>query len=395
MQVKVEPQRRRRAGHLPQRQRHRGDGARAGRRVDQERAAAGVRRVPDHARVGPAARARRAGRTWACARSRPRTRSRRRRWRWARRSAARWASRARRGPGLDLKTETIGLAVMLELPMVIIDVQRAGPVDRHADQDRAVRSAAGAVRAPRRVAAAGARGLLARAVLRRGLRGGADRGHLPHAGDPAERPLRRQLERAVADPVGGRPAADRPALPHDAARRRRRSSLRARRQPGAAVGDPRHARARSTGSAGWRSRTARGAISYDGAEPRAHDRAARGEGGGHRGARPRGPRRGGRRPARARLGLVATGRSARARGACASAAGGSPRRTCTTCNPMPANTRRGAALVRARARAGDEHAASSRTSCAPTLPGRRRVVRARSRASRCCRRRWSRRYGSD
>jgi len=31
------------------------------------------------------------------------------------------------GPGLDLKTETIGLAVTLELPMVIIDVQRAGP----------------------------------------------------------------------------------------------------------------------------------------------------------------------------------------------------------------------------------------------------------------------------
>ena len=60
------------------------------------------------------------------------------------------------GPGLDLKTETIGLAVMLELPMVIIDVQRAGPVDGHADQDRAVRPAAGAVRPPRRVAAAGA-----------------------------------------------------------------------------------------------------------------------------------------------------------------------------------------------------------------------------------------------
>ncbi len=31
------------------------------------------------------------------------------------------------GPGMDLKTETIGLAVMLELPMLIIDVQRAGP----------------------------------------------------------------------------------------------------------------------------------------------------------------------------------------------------------------------------------------------------------------------------
>ena len=31
------------------------------------------------------------------------------------------------GPGLDLKSETIGLAVSLELPLVIIDVQRGGP----------------------------------------------------------------------------------------------------------------------------------------------------------------------------------------------------------------------------------------------------------------------------
>jgi 2-oxoglutarate ferredoxin oxidoreductase subunit alpha len=31
------------------------------------------------------------------------------------------------GPGMDLKAETMGLAVMLELPMVIVDVQRAGP----------------------------------------------------------------------------------------------------------------------------------------------------------------------------------------------------------------------------------------------------------------------------
>jgi 2-oxoglutarate ferredoxin oxidoreductase subunit alpha len=31
------------------------------------------------------------------------------------------------GPGLDLKQETIGLAVNLELPMVIVDVMRAGP----------------------------------------------------------------------------------------------------------------------------------------------------------------------------------------------------------------------------------------------------------------------------
>jgi 2-oxoglutarate ferredoxin oxidoreductase subunit alpha len=31
------------------------------------------------------------------------------------------------GPGMDLKQETIGLAVALELPLVVIDVQRAGP----------------------------------------------------------------------------------------------------------------------------------------------------------------------------------------------------------------------------------------------------------------------------
>jgi 2-oxoglutarate/2-oxoacid ferredoxin oxidoreductase subunit alpha len=31
------------------------------------------------------------------------------------------------GPGMDLKQETIGLAVALELPMVVIDIQRAGP----------------------------------------------------------------------------------------------------------------------------------------------------------------------------------------------------------------------------------------------------------------------------
>ncbi len=31
------------------------------------------------------------------------------------------------GPGMDLKAETIGLAVMLELPLLVIDTQRAGP----------------------------------------------------------------------------------------------------------------------------------------------------------------------------------------------------------------------------------------------------------------------------
>ena len=41
--------------------------------------------------------------------------------------AGRLGVTATSGPGMDLKAETIGLAVAMELPMVIVDVQRAGP----------------------------------------------------------------------------------------------------------------------------------------------------------------------------------------------------------------------------------------------------------------------------
>ena len=49
---------------------------------------------------------------------------------WARRSARRSAAPGRTGtsgPGIALKAEAIGLAVMTELPVVIVDVQRGGP----------------------------------------------------------------------------------------------------------------------------------------------------------------------------------------------------------------------------------------------------------------------------
>ena len=62
------------------------------------------------------------------------------------------------GPGLALKSEMMGLAVITELPLVIVNVQRGGPSTGHADQDRAGRPAHGAVRPPRRVAHAGHRG---------------------------------------------------------------------------------------------------------------------------------------------------------------------------------------------------------------------------------------------
>ncbi|MGB7588653.1 MAG: 2-oxoacid:acceptor oxidoreductase subunit alpha [Solirubrobacterales bacterium] len=41
--------------------------------------------------------------------------------------AGQLAITATSGPGMDLKEETIGLAAMVELPLVVIDVQRAGP----------------------------------------------------------------------------------------------------------------------------------------------------------------------------------------------------------------------------------------------------------------------------
>ena len=115
------------ARHLSHGQRDDRDRARPGRGERSQRAAAGLRLLPDHAGVGAPARARAPSRAPACARSRPRTRSPPRGWRSAPRSGARSASPRRAGPGMDLKAETIGLAVMLELPMLIIDVQRAGP----------------------------------------------------------------------------------------------------------------------------------------------------------------------------------------------------------------------------------------------------------------------------
>ncbi len=56
------------------------------------------------------------------------------------------------GPGMDLKAETLGLAVITELPMIVVDVQRGRPVHRDAHEDRAGRPAARDVRPPRRVA---------------------------------------------------------------------------------------------------------------------------------------------------------------------------------------------------------------------------------------------------
>ena len=84
--------------------------------------------------------------------SRPRTRSPRSARRSAPPSAARSASPRTSGPGIALKTEAIGLAVMTELPLVDRRHPARRPAHRPADQDRAGRPAAGDVRPQRRVA---------------------------------------------------------------------------------------------------------------------------------------------------------------------------------------------------------------------------------------------------
>ena len=87
---------------------------------------------------------------------------------------------------MDLKSETIGLAVALELPMVVVDVQRAGPSTgmptktEAADLLMALYGRHG--ESPLPIVAAPTPGKCFDAAHR----GGADRGQVPHARDPAQ-----------------------------------------------------------------------------------------------------------------------------------------------------------------------------------------------------------------
>ena len=93
------------------------------------------------------------------------------------------------GPGLALKTEFLGLAVMTEIPLVVDRRAARRPEHRTADQGRAVGPARGAVRAAGRRAARGHRAGDDRGVLPRHGHRAAHRRGVPHGGDGA---LRRQ-----------------------------------------------------------------------------------------------------------------------------------------------------------------------------------------------------------
>ena len=160
------------------------------------------------------------------------------------------------GPGVVLKSETVGLA--RDARAAARDHRRAArrPVDRHADEAGAGRSADGALRPQRRVAGAGARCVDARRVLLRRDRGGARRADLPHARVPALGRVPRERHRAVADPGHRRARADPRRV---RARRTARSSCRtsATRRHWRGRGRSPGRRASSTASAGSRSRTRR------------------------------------------------------------------------------------------------------------------------------------------
>ena len=93
------------------------------------------------------------------------------------------------GPGISLKSEAIGLAVMTELPLIVIDVQRGGPSTGLPTKTEQADLLQALLRPQRRVAGCGDRAAVAVGLLRRGRRGRAHRGHLPHAGD---HPVRRR-----------------------------------------------------------------------------------------------------------------------------------------------------------------------------------------------------------
>ncbi len=101
------------------------------------------------------------------------------------------------GPGMALKMETISLAVMLELPLVICDIQRAGPATGMPTKTEQADLLPGDLRTARRGAASGDRRPVPGRLLRRRGGGGPDRADLPDAGDPAVRRLPGQRRRAV------------------------------------------------------------------------------------------------------------------------------------------------------------------------------------------------------
>ena len=275
------------------------------------------------------------------------------------------------GPGMALKGEALGLATMVELPLVVVDIQRGGPstgLPTKTEQADLFQALFGRnCEAPVPVIAASTPGdcfWVALEASRIALKYMVpvillSDGYLANGAEPWRIP---DLGRAAGDP-GDVPHRARglPALPARAA------------HAGAAVGRAGNAGARAPHrrprEAGrHRQRQLRAA------QPRAHGPAARPEGGRHRPGHPRrgAGRRPRRRPADRRLGLDLRRHH---RGAADAARGRPAHRPRAPAAPQPAarQPRRGAEALQARAGAGAEHGPAGVGAARP-LPGRCRLV---------------------
>ena len=159
------------------------------------------------------------------------------------------------GPGMDLKAETLGLAAIMELPMIIVDVQRGGPSTGLPTKTEQSDLPAGDVRSSRRVATADPRAVFTGRLLRHRDRGCAHRRHVPHAGDPASRTrsCRTRRNRGRSRMPTGSPRSSRgsPRPRRTATGSCPTSATRSSRGHGRRPARP----AWSTASAGWSART--------------------------------------------------------------------------------------------------------------------------------------------
>ena len=166
------------------------------------------------------------------------------------------------GPGVDLKSETIGLAINLELPAADHRRPAGRTLHRPAHQDRAGRPPPRHVRAPRRGAGAHRGRQDPLALLRGHPRGGPAGRQVPDAGHPALRRLPGQRDRALAVCPTSRtsPPSTRtsPPAPTTSTTTATTSSgpTSVTRTPWPGRGPPRAWPASSTASAASRSRTA-------------------------------------------------------------------------------------------------------------------------------------------
>ena len=236
------------------------------------------------------------------------------------------------GPGVVLKQETIGLAITLELPLLILDIQRAGPstgMPTKPEQGDLLMVLYGRnSESPVPVVAAATPG----ECFDGRDRGGADRDQVPHAGLPALGRLPRERLRAVAAAGPLEAAGHLVAVRDGDELERRLHAVPAR--PGdarAAVGGAGDAGSRAPDRRAREGRRHRQRLVRP-RQPRPDGEAARPQGRRHR---RRHPRARGRRSATARRcsccrGAARTARSPPACGASARTAAASRTRTCVT-----------------------------------------------------------------